>query len=223
MKKIRENPSFFTGYVKLYLDDIISIIDSMQEINKGGELKITVGGYEFSSIDKISELKQKEHKSIGIEIRTSTPYSRFSLSVTKKNTFLSCSPNDDFLAYQGAFSNIKRIILARRRKWEWVEMFFYVSTSVGASISIITLIGMLNNLPLIVYIGYGIFGLIFIASLLYLFTIPVRVSKIILIDKIDEDTFWKRNKDKILISAISSILSFLLGILGTLFVQSISK
>jgi hypothetical protein len=45
MKKIQDKPEVVTGCVKLYLDDISSIVESIQEIAKDGKLEITVGGY----------------------------------------------------------------------------------------------------------------------------------------------------------------------------------
>lgn len=225
MKKIQENPELNTGCVKLYLDDIVSVVDSMQEIKskEEGKLRIIVGGYEFSSVDELSELKQKEHQEIRIKYETSSPYSSFSLSVSKKSTHLSYYSSNDSAMFRGVFSNIERIINARRLKWEWVETFLSFTASFGILISIILLQGQVNNNPTMTNIGFGLAIVMLTAFAMFLFTIPVRVSKIILVEKIEHNTFWKRNKDTILISSISGIVSFLLGILGTLFVQSLGK
>lgn len=224
MKKIKDDLKLNTGCVKLYLDDILSIVESMQEINKDGELEIKVGGYQFSNLESISGLKQKEHQEIDIIYKMSSPYySRISLWVTKNSAHLSYSPSDDILAFKGAFSNIERIILANRRKWDWVDRFFYVSASIGTGASIFLLQGQVNKNPAMTYIGFGLAFIMLTAFAMYLFTIPVRVSKIVLVEKIEHSTFWKRNKDTLLISSISGIVSLLLGILGTLFVQSLGK
>ena len=223
MKKIQENPKLDTGYVKLYLGDILSIVDAMQEVNRDGELKITVGGYEFSDVDNVSELKQKEYQSMDIEYKITSPYSMFRFWVRKNSTHLSYYSSDASLALRGAFSNIERIILAGRRKLEWIEKFFYLAMSFGITASILLLQGQINQNPLLTNIGYSIAGVMLAALAMYLFTIPIRASKIILVDNVDHDTFWKRNKDTVIISAISGIISLLLGILGTLFVQSLGK
>lgn len=224
MKKIKDDLKLNTGCVKLYLDDILSIVEAMQEINKNGELEIKVGGYQFSSLESISNLKQKEHQEIDITYRMSSPqYSRISLWIGKNSSHLSYSPSEDILAFRGAFSNIERIILAKRRRWDWVDRFFYVTASLGTGMSIFLLQGQVSNSPTMTNIGFGLAIIILTAFAMFLFTIPVRVSKIILVEKIEHSTFWKRNKDTLLISSISGIVSFLLGILGTLFVQSLGK
>jgi hypothetical protein len=220
MKKVRENPKLNTGCVRLYMDDIVSIVESMQEISEKGELKITVGGYEFPSLEKLVDLKQKEHQEIEIEYKTDSPYSRYSLSISKKNSYLSYYSPEDSAIFKGVFLDIERLINSRRLKWGWVETFFYTTASFGTLISILLLQGQVNNEPIITNIGFALGVIMLIAFALFLFTIPVRVSKIILVEKIEHNTFWKRNKD---ISSISSVVSFLLGILGTLFVQSLGK
>jgi hypothetical protein len=223
MKKVKDDPKLDTGCVKLYLDDISSIVESMQEINKDGKVEITVGGYQFPNIESLSELKQKEHKEISISYETKSPYARISFWVTKKNTHLSYYQSDNSLAFKGAFANIEKIILKSRRKWDWVELFFYLSMSLGTSVSLLLLQGKVDKNPTMTNIGFGIAGIMLISLAMYLFTIPIRVSQIILVEKIEHNTFWKRNKDTILISSISSVVSFLLGVLGTLFVQSLGK
>lgn len=223
MKKIKENPELDTGSVKLYLDDILSIVESMQEVEANGELEITVGGYQFSSTDELAELNQKEHQSICIVYKTSTLYSTARFLVSKKYAHLSYSSIEDSLALRGAFANIERIILTHRRKWDWVFWFFYGAMCFGMSVSIFLLLGKVNQSPVMTYIGFGIAAVMLIALAMFLFTIPVRASKIILADKIEHDTFWKQNKDTVIVTAISSTISFILGVLGTLLVQVLSK
>lgn len=224
MKKIKDNPKLNTGCVKLYLDDIISIVESIQEVNKDGKLEIKVGGYQFSSLANLSELKQKEHDEISITYEILVlPYARMSFWVDKKNAHFSYYQSEDSLVFKGVYSNIEKIVLARRRKWEWVETFFYIAMSLGTPASIFLLTGQVNSNPLITNLGFGIAAVMLVALAMFLFTIPVRKSRIILVEKIEHNTFWKRNKDAILISSISSVISFLLGVLGTLFVQSLGK
>lgn len=212
MKKVKDNPELDTGCVKLYLDDISAIVESMQAINKDGKLEITVGGYQFSSVESLSELKQKEHKEISITYEMSSPYGRMRFWVGKKSAHLSYYQSDDSLAFRGAFSNIEKIVVARRRKWDSIEKFYYVAMSLGTTVSILLLQGRVNKNPTMTNIGFGIAAVMLVALAMFLFTIPVRVSQIILVGKIEHNTFWKRNKDTILISSISSFISFLLAL-----------
>ena len=223
MKKVKDDPKLDTGCVKLYLDDISSVVESMQEVNKDGELEIKVGGYEFSNVASLSELKQKEHDEISITYKISSPYARMSFGVSKKNTHFWYHQSGDTLSFIGAYSNIEKIILARRRKWEWVETFFYVAMSLGTTVSVLLLQGQVNNNPLMTNIGFGIAAVMLVSLAMFLFTIPVRKSKIVLVEKIEHSTFWKRNEDTLLISSISSAISFLLGVFGTLLVQWLGK
>jgi hypothetical protein len=219
MEKVKESPELRTGCVKLYLDDISSIVESMQAINENGKLKITVGGYQFSSIEDLSEIKQKEHNEIDIMYEMSSPYGSMTFRAYKKHTHLEYYQSDNSLAFRGAFSNIEKIVIARRRKWGWVEKFFWGATSLGLPVAILIMLGQVNNNPTITTIGILFSGIMLVAFVMFLVTIPVRVSKIILVEKIEHSTFWKRNKDKIWIAFISSLMT----LAGTLFIQSLGK
>ena len=168
-------------------------------------------------------MTQKEHDGIKISYQIQSSFLFITFSVGKTYTRLGSFPTSDSLALRGAFSNIERLVQARRRKWDWVETLFYLAMSLGTTVSILFLQAQVNKNPILTYIGFGIAAVMLIALALFLFTIPVRKSKIILVEKSEHSTFWKRNQDTILISSISSLISFLLGILGTLFVQSLVK
>jgi hypothetical protein len=174
-------------------------------------------------VEELADIKQKEHGGIKISYQIPDAFLLITFSVSKTLTHLFSFPTSDTLALRGAFSKIERLVQARRRKWDWVETPFYIAMSLGTTVSFLLLQAQVTKNPILTNIGFGIAAIMLFALALFLFTIPARKSKIILVEKSEHSTFWKRNQDTILISSISSVISFLLGILGTLFVQSLGK
>lgn len=211
MKKVDEFPQLDTGSVKLYLDDISSIVETIQKTSKDGKIYITVGGYQLSSMDEISKLDKKEYDSIEIECHTFSPYQRFRFWVNKGGVHLTYYASDNSLVLKGAFSSIEQIILAHRRKWDWVEPFFYRFSSIaGALLLPCSILFFVTHNLVVMSIDIGGIILYSIIILMYLLTKPVRVSKIVLVSPIPHDTFWKRNKDAILVNAITGVIGLVI-------------
>ena len=202
------------------MDDIRSIVDAAQDIGKDGKLKISIGGYEFSSIEELSQLKQKEHDSIQMSYQTSSPYSSFEVSVRNRYSSVSFYPSsENRLIAKGAFASVEKLILSKRRKWQWVDTFFYASTGLLTGVSLLLLQGKVYKDLFATYLGLGI-GIIWILGLiLFVSTAPLRKSKIVIVDKADHSSFWNRNKDQILITVISSIVTFILGVISGYFLK----
>jgi len=57
--------------------------------------------------------------------------------------------------------------------------------------------------------------------LLWFAIIDERKTKVILLRKNQQETFWKRNKDKLMVAIITGIITTTLGIVDTLIIQSI--
>jgi len=223
MKKIKETPKLDTGAVKIYLDDIRSIVEFLREMNPDGILEINIGGYQFTNIDELSELKQKEYQILSLSYKVSSPYTNFDFWVSKSHTNLSYYCSEDSLVVRGTFANIEKFVLSRRRKWQWVDTFFYPTLGFSIPSVIFILEGVTFQEPILTFFGYALFAVTLFALVLFLFTISHRKSQVILVDKADYSSFWSRNKEKILIASISSAITFLLGVLGTLFAQSLNK
>jgi len=223
MRKIESIPSRRYGPVKLYLDDIASIIDAFQQLSADSNVTITIGGYECSGIEEVASLKQKEHDRLEIEMCTPSPGYKMNINVEKDSSRLLFLRYHDLLRANGLLSEVERIIKSRVRKWKRVEPFFNTVAPLGTSTAFFIAMGQINQQSLLVLIGLFFAALIAIGALLMLATGPMRSSKVILSYQSDESTYWMRNKDKIITTLISSSITFILGIIATLIVQSIGK
>jgi len=223
MEKVREIPKFADGPLKLYLDDIMEIISLMREVDEKGELEIVVGDYRLSDLQEIKNIKPKEHKELVIRFNVSEPYATLSLRISEKYSTFEYFSAEDSLALQGVFSQIEKILLSARRQWRWVEQIFSVATGVLITAPIFILEGEVFNGSFLTAMGVVMTLVWLFAAFLFILTKPVRKSKIILVNKAEHTTFWKRNKDAIILTTFSSLLSFILGILATLLLQQFGK
>jgi len=221
MKKIKEKPSYSAGPCKLYLDDILEIVDAMRELDceDDAKLEIVVGGYELTETSEFQNMKQKEHNEIEISYKNSNPFSMIILTVRESYTLLSCSEVENSLALRGAFSIVEKIISTHIQKWKWVEKVTIFNFIPGLLGIIFVIYGFLLDLPAFTYFGIANSLLVIVIFLLYVFTIPVRKSKVVLVEKDMRDTFWNRNKD----SLIKSFILFGLGVISTIAIQILIK
>jgi hypothetical protein len=183
-------------------------------------MKIGVGDYECSTLSDLEQARQKDFNSIDITYRTSSPYTRVTFRAWKKYAYLECS--DDTPLSQGIFSKIEHLLLARRRNWQWVETLFLISMGLGAVSSLFIIMGRVYETPALTIVGFAIVTLWLSSLLLYLATFPVRKSEITLAEEDERQTFWMRNRDTIIVAIISSIVSLLFGIIGTIIIQGLT-
>jgi len=223
MKKIVEQPRLETGPIKLYLNDILAIVEVFNELDEEGYLGITIGGYLLSNVNELSQLKPKEYQEIEIEFMTNAPHSSIKLTVRDTSTRLTCYSEDGALALRGVFAKAEKIILACKRKGQTIKNYSWVAYIPMILIIPFVILWIIFHEPILSYIFYSILIGGLIISLLGVFTLLFIKSRIILIDRIEQGTFWKRNKDKIYLMIISSTITFILGILSVLVIQWISN
>jgi hypothetical protein len=225
MKKKSESLSRELGPVKIYGNDIEGIVGILKKSyddsdDRKPELTITIGNYELSSIEELSEIKKgKQLREMEIELELSRPYVRTQLHIREESVRLYCS--NDSAIYLGIFTEIENLLLLRRRKWDWISHVTWFLAASATSATIFVIFGQINNSPFLSYIGYSIIGLFLIFGLLSFFTRSIRKSEIILANRYEQTTFWERNRDKLLVGLIIGLISFVLGIVGTILAQSI--
>ena len=125
--------------------------------------------------------------------------------------------------YLGAFGKIEKLLNSCRRKWQWVVTLYYLVLGLGITLSLFNIIDKLFEEPISTYIAIGNSLIMLIAIFFYFSTIQTRKNKIILEYRTNHNTFWKRNKDKLIVGFFSSIITFFLTIIGALIIQSIRK
>jgi hypothetical protein len=224
MKKKSRSLARRFGPVRIYKNDIEGIVEILEKFHDDGEsrepkIDISIGDYELSSIDELSEVKEKPIREMALEYKLYNPFVCIDLDISEESSRLYCS--EDSATYLGVYTEIEKLLLSKRRKWEWISHVTWFLSAIATSAAIFVVYGQINNSPFMSYMGYSFGGLLLIFGLLSFFTRSIRKSEIILVDRYEQTTFWERNRDKLLVGLIIGSISFILGIIGTILVQSI--
>src|SRR4030042_649581 len=181
---------------KLYLDDLQDIYEILTELSKDIELKC-----EDYILDNIKELAGIKNDTI--------KYFEFVLS--NPNVNILCSEgkviidiNEDTLLLRGIYDKIKQVIEKRIKNIPSKTTIFLLISSIPIILFLFIYFMITYNF-IILYIMFAVLFLI-VASLLF-FIFRTDKTIIYLKLKIDINTFWIRNKDKIIISIFSALLS----------------
>lgn len=249
MKKVKKTPDLDKDLdgVTLYLDDVRDILDAMKAISPNGKLEIQVGDYELSSLDEVTQIREKEVKRLDVgysaypvDYKTpaddSDPLARQSLVLIEKlrvsiDRFVYIHNRGDYTpAVAGAAAEIRRILKSRQRWWRRRQAISGAILGAWITVAVIAMtVGQIGKS----YFGFGDRGDTIIGiggGMLFLGAIgPAALltlasqSKIILTDRVEASSFWSRNRDALILNLITSVVGLLLGILGTLAVQALIK
>lgn len=205
--------------VVLYLDDLERILEVLKGASEAVE--ISTLEYELGSLDEITNIQKETLSSLSIAIRN--PY----LSLEFKPYEISLFISEDTPISRGLFEKIKQLLHNRRRKlswlitndWVWVLAPYLIALPLGWFV----VQGILSNNMHDVLLGCA---LAVPGTVLYWWTWQVSSNKYSIIHlrrRTELPSFWKRNKDEILIAAISAIVGSIVGSLITLAVTKLSK
>ena len=213
MEKKKKDLYVNFGPVKIYKEQIKLIVDKLAELD---ETWIAVNDYVLSSFEEIDDFKDVKINELFIHSQYKESLDHLYLKVIKNQCTLLATTDSTFM--QGIFAYIEKIISERKRKCRWIESLFYFVAPFGTTISLLIIQLKVYESETLEYIGYSLFGVMVLIIVLYLSTIGMRKSEVI-ISKEQKNNFWKRNKDTIIVAVITSILS----ILFTLFTQWLLK
>ncbi len=212
-KKLRGEETHFVT-LKLYKEDL----DEILEIMRAADNKVTIGDDEFI-YDSIEELQKRKGRVIK---RLDLSNSASSLTFTMGNREVkNANSGAGDIETISPYTQIKEILnKCRRKPWDtilhpyliipiivsiFVAAFFsYCYLSEKATVAILTPTILMLVLSLVLH-HEGIF------------------SRIVLINKHEEQSFWIRNKDAVIVAVISAIVASALTFLVTyiLFTQGI--
>jgi hypothetical protein len=126
VEKIIKNPDLSFGPIRLYLDDIIEIVELFKKIGENATVEITLGDYKYSNIDELKKTKGKKYQEIEIECKTYSPHLSISLKVSKYLRKLSCYSSEESMLLRGVFAEAEGIIKTHQRKLQWIRLLFTV-------------------------------------------------------------------------------------------------
>jgi len=214
------------GPVRLYLNDVRSVLNAMEELPNGPEIEIQTAEYTVSSIKELRELALGELEYL--KLSCSAPdspesYGERNVSLVIDSRSARLYGSDNGVVVRGVVSSIKQLVTPLRCKWRWVDEFAYFTTLLASAVGLLILGGMALHVPVLVYVGYGLIGLMVVGVVLRLVTRSQRESIVILAEEHELPSFWQRNRDQILLILISGGVGLVVGIISTLVVQKIAS
>jgi len=223
MEKSKQKLSLKIGTVNLSFKDLVSIYEILEQFdNKIKEtncFKLEIGGYKITDISEIKDLPESKYDSMEISYINLNTKSYIFLFIDSDTTRLSCEYNPDPkfqnpLLIQGAYDNIKSILIQNKRNKKGFRKFFignFWTYFIGLSL---TTFYFVFQESIFLYLGC--------VSLIYSFISYISKPKKSIIfnqTKIHQKSFYSTNKEKILVSAITAIITALLTIASTLIIQ----
>ena len=193
--------------VKLFLDDIEKIVEIAGELSK--KIELSTDEYSFEHVSELSQLQQEELTSLSIRIYL------FDLSIYFTPSYVDLRVQGKTATHTGVFSELKTFIFSRRRKFLTIykNVLIWILYFIGLGIVIVAPTLHIRGLLLI---GAYATGIIIVAfNILYFYILHPRYSIIILKKRIEQPSFLKRNKDKIILSLFSAVIGALIyGLIG---------
>ena len=210
MKKISKSISKYYSNVVLFKEDIEEIVELLKE-NGSESIKIVTDKYELDPLE-LSTLKEK--KFYQFDIRSYKPL-YFHLELQKEGIHLYC--DEDSTLAVGILNKIGSIVAKRSQKLlSLLTNFWLLASIMFAGILIAAFVLFISNNRILYYTIYFLFLIPYILGLLIRFTNILPKNFVTLEYKKDGPNFLERNKDTILITAISVILTAIATYLVTI-------
>jgi hypothetical protein len=212
MKRIVENHSEGFGFLRIYREDLESILVVLEELGK--PVTIQADGFELDTAKELFGLRVERLRKLSISV--SDPY--VSLDYENNRIWLYIAKDD--IQSRGVFEKLKLVIKKRQNR---LQQFLLNPIVWGVSMAGVLILDWAAGKNL--KIGLVAFLLIVGASLIIgvayaTFAIraaPYGISRINISYKKELPSFWKRQKDNIL----SNLLFMMIGAALTIAIQKI--
>jgi len=203
MKKVKYGYIEDFKPVVLYLDDLEKILEILKELSD--KIRISTDEYELDSLDELHKIGQETLNTLIIEVGGSKG-SFPDISLNFRPSDISFHVYQDTLPIRGVLEKTKEFLNGRKRKLYFLAtLFFWFSFgAIGYSICFLLDGPFTFNRALI---GFAI---IFLGLICIWWNHQVTNKKwsvIHLKRRVDLPSFWKRNKDRIIIAIITIIFT----------------
>lgn len=204
MKRVNQSISIEIKPKKFHFEDLKAIVNILQE-SSAKELTIKTNEYYLDSLDDILELKQDNFSSI--ELKISDPY--VSVDINRKRIRLYAS--DDTLISEGIISKLKSYFKVLKGDYNSIfqHIFEYVRDISSALLISLVLIDKSGLKVEIYQLFPALYILISFGWLMYGFSFPAKAIPLN-IKKLQDDSFWSRNKDMILVGVLVAVFGAIL-------------
>jgi hypothetical protein len=210
MKTINESIDKYYSPIKVHIDDLNEIERIIKESCAGVE--VDAAGFKFDSITEMVE-NLRGRSIIGVKITTSKPYA--TIDFMKLYTHLYVSSSDTLGS--GLFHKLDQIVRRTRRPL-WFFYTSYFAWGLGILLPVISSFILTDS-----KYYYTFVSLVFAWILWVVYVRLQRQSLVILTAQSSLGNLWTRKKDEIVIAVISAAIGAILGIIGTVLVNQLSK
>lgn len=204
MKRVNKSISIEIKPKKFHFEDLKAIVNILKE-SSTKELTIMTNEYYLDSLDDILELKQDNFSSL--ELKISDPY--VLVNINRKRIRLYAS--DDTLISEGVISKLKNYI--KSLKGDYIRIYQYLFEFIrDISIALLISLILINKLEIKAELNQLVIPFYLLVSfgwMLYGFSYPSKEIPLN-IRKHQDDNFWSRNKDTLLVGILVAVLSVIL-------------
>jgi hypothetical protein len=211
MKKVRKPIRKELPPVKLYLDDLESICAILKQ--KAKSIDITTEDYEVKDIKQLKNLETKKLHYLSIEC--SDPYITIEFDEMWARIYFAedSTYNRGLLSQIEDVLNKRKVFLGRFLAGSWAPALCGMLTS-GSFFA--TIIMFARQLMSYAWLCLAL-TLLFTLFTIFVFRLGLKsYSTIILLERKEKVSFWKRNSDQILVAIIAAIIGSLITIAALL-------
>lgn len=204
MKRLRKSLVRLLPPVTLFVDDVERIIEIMSKASTDPTFTVKTDEYSLEHAKQLENLKGEKVGKLKITLRE--PW----ISVEVEDDWVRLYAEEDSPVTRGILSEVKDLLRPRRRMLSIAE-----TRSTFAVFLLLLLAGSLvSELGKGQWWGYG--GYVFAAAglvvVIRMFTVK---SVIIPARRIERESFWQRNRDQIVVAALTAVLTFVATLLAT--------
>ena len=211
MKKLPQSQSEDFHAVKLFSDDVKSIVDILREVSD--KVEITAGEFSLDSADELSNIPQRSLDRL--YVASAEP--RVSLDLTGYHCVLRRGENT--AETRGTFEKIKELLRARRRR-AWLLAMSDLTMIILASVFMLSFFaGLFLGVPWLLVTSGVVFCALLVLVVWMLKWGVRRQSIVILQNRSETPSFWERNRDPILVRVIPTLVGVIVGSALTLLFQ----
>jgi hypothetical protein len=206
VKRLAKNLSRSLPPVKVFVDDIKTVIDIMSKASDNPTFALSTDQYSLDDLKWLEELKGQK---VG-ELNITLVEPRIDVSIMSSGVLLWTWQETP--AIRGVLDEVAEFLVSKRRKFSWKEKGILKAFYALFAFSFIVLMAQfIVGLGWLLYVcGLGFF----VALVLFIRMFTVK-SSIIPEKRVERKSFLERNRDQVIVAIVTAALTFVATLLGT--------
>lgn len=197
MRKLRKSRDEYLPPVKLFVDDVESVIEVMSKASSEPTFNIRTEEYELDHARELSELNREYISELHVKLLEP------SICLDIQSDEVRLHATEDTVTTRGVLEELNDF-LRSRKVWLSVHdpITLFAIQALVITAAVLALIGSFMKTYDILYGGFGLLAV----TLLCLAQSSRRGSVIVLKRHTEQESFWRRNRDQITVGIISAIV-----------------